>query len=505
MMSDENKGIGKGAFLLLLALSLSLLIGNVDKMASTFERIDALFSEWDKPNSPGCALAVVENGKIIYKKGYGMANLDYDIPIKPNTVFRTGSIGKQFTAACILILEHKGKLSLDDNIRTYLPEMPKYKKPITIRHLIHHTSGIREYESLQRMGGELTDQGHHTNEDIMALLARQKGLDFPPGERFQYSNGGYTLLAVIIQRVSGKTIGAFAKENIFDPLGMTNTFILENNRVVVKNRATGYVKKGDLFEVNETLNESTGDGAVFTTVEDFFCWDQNFYQNKLDCADFTTKMLRVGRLNDGSDAVMGYPGFKFKYASGLVRLRYRGLNAFGHGGSYVGFRANYTQYPDQKTSFILMSNLANFNPTELAYKVADVLLEDRFTEAKKELPRPPTKKAESEPISIALEKLNEYIGNYRNDEIPVIFVLQRKEGNLHFAQPNAPYPQALKPVEEDVFSYGPLRIKFTRNTGGNIDGFDIISSHLNGMRFIKTDIEERAKGDGNSEEEDKGC
>ncbi|MFC2163736.1 serine hydrolase domain-containing protein [Acidobacteriota bacterium] len=486
MKTHENRWNRPGFLLLLIALIFSPLIGNPETTEEAFAQVDALFSEWNKPDSPGCALAVVQDGKIIYKKGYGMASLEHAIPIKPNTVFRTGSIGKQFTAACILILAHKGKLSLDDDIRTYLPEMPKYEQPITIRHLIHHTSGIREYESLQRLGGELTDQGHHTNEDIMELLTHQKGLDFPPGEKFQYSNGGYTLLAVIINRVSGKTIAEFAKEHIFDPLGMTNTFILENNRVVVKNRATGYGRANDHFEVYETLNESTGDGAVFTTVEDFFLWDQNFYRNKLDCTDFTKKMLTVGLLNDGSDAVMRYLGMEFKYAFGLVCFTYRGLNAFGHGGSYVGFRAHYMQFPAQKTSIILMSNLANINPTDLSHKVADILLKDNFTKDKEDQPRPQNKKTEGGSTPLPPGNLDDYIGDYHSDEIPVTFVLRKKEGKLHFIQNNAPYTQPLQPVAEDAFSYGTLQIKFTRSANGKVKGFEIISNHLKGMHFIKT-------------------
>jgi CubicO group peptidase (beta-lactamase class C family) len=485
MKTNKNKRIWLRILPALFVLIFSTTNAEAQIEEKTFEHIDGIFAEWNKPDSPGCALAVVQNGKIAYKKGYGMASLEHGIPIEPNTVFRTGSIGKQFTAACILILEHKGKLSLDDDIRTFLPEMPEYDWPITISHLIHHTSGIREYEALQQLGGELTDQGHHTNEDIMALLSRQKGLDFPPGEKYQYSNGGYTLLAVIIQRVSGKTIGQFAQEHIFGPLEMKNTFILENNRVVVKNRATGYGRVEDHFEVYETLNESTGDGAVFTTVEDFFLWDQNFYDNTLECDDFTEKMLTVGRLNDGSDTIMRYGSMEFKYAFGLVRLRYRGLNAFGHGGSYVGFRAHYTQYPEQKTSIILMSNLANMNPSGLSDKVSDIILENRFTEDKKDTRTPQKKKKKAEPAPLPLEELDDYVGDYHNTEIPVTYLLRKKEGKLHFIQDNAPFAQHLKPVTEDAFFYGGMQIKFTRKADGQISGFEIISSRLKGMRFSK--------------------
>jgi len=263
-----------------------------------YKRVDTLFVDWERTASPGCALAIVQDGKIIYKQGYGMANLDHDIPIKPNTVFRIGSISKQFTASSILILNERGKLSLDDNIRKYLPEMPEYKWPITIRHLIHHTSGIRDYESLQYLSGEHDDQGEHHNDDIMELVACQKVLNFKPGDQYLYSNSGYTLLAVIVERVCGRSIGQFVKDNIFIPLGMQSTFIYENNRAVVKNRATGYGRVDGHFFVDETLNESTGDGGVFTTVEDFYLWDQNFYDNKIDCPDFIKKMGMGEHMSD---------------------------------------------------------------------------------------------------------------------------------------------------------------------------------------------------------------
>jgi len=485
MMICGKKFLPGGSYLFILFLIFLPLFLNAHTWEDKVARIDDIFSEWNKPDSPGCALAIVQDGKIIYKKGCGIANLDHGIPIKPNTVFDTGSMAKQFTAACILMLQQRGKLSLDDDIRTYLPEMPEYKWPVTIRHLIHHMSGIREYETLQALGGELTDQGYHTNADIMELIIRQKKLDFQPGEKHEYCNSGYTLLAVIINRVSGKTIGAFAKENIFDPLEMTNTFILEDNRVVVKNRATGYAKIDGQFKVDGTLNESTGDGAVMTTVEDFFRWDQNFYQNRLDCVDFTKTMLSVGRLNDGSDAIMSYGGNSFKYAFGLVRLTYRGLNAFGHGGAYVGFRAHFLQFPDQKTSIILMCNLADINPSALSHKIADIVFEEQFVEPKKEPSQPQSRKTEASSPPLPIKDAADYVGEYHSDEVPVIWTLREKEGKLYFVQPNAPSPQPLQPIEKDIFSYWALQIKFTRAFRGKVDGFMIVSNRLKGMVFNK--------------------
>ncbi|MBN1224924.1 MAG: beta-lactamase family protein [Candidatus Aminicenantes bacterium] len=485
MRARRTRVFSRGMNCLFLAFVFLAAVLNAASWEEKYARVDDIFAEWNKPDSPGCALALVKDGKVIYKKGYGMANLEHEIPIRTDTVFRTGSIGKQFTAACILILQQRGKLSLDADIRTYLPEMPEYEWPVTIRHLIHHTSGIREYETLQALGGELTDQGHHTNEDILELLTRQKGLDFRPGETHQYCNSGYTLLAVIIERVSGKTIGEFAKENIFDPLGMTKTFILEDNRVVVKNRAKGYGKIDGHFKVFETLNESTGDGAVFTTVEDYFLWDQNFYQNKLECDDFAKNMLTVGRLNDGSDAIMSYGGYTFQYAFGLVRMNYRGLNAFGHGGSYVGFRAHFLQFPEQKTSIILMFNLANVNPTDISHKIADVILEAHFTKPKGEPSAQESQKTEAAVQTPSIKNVDEYTGDYYSDEVPVTWKLRIQNGKLYFVQHNAPSEKPLLPQEKEVFSYWAIQIKFTRAPQGEVDGFMIVSSHLKGLVFKK--------------------
>jgi CubicO group peptidase (beta-lactamase class C family) len=314
-------------------------------------RVDKVFAEWDTVHSPGCALAVIKEGQIIYERDYGMANLDYDIPIKPSTVFMLGSISKQFTAACVLLLQEEGKLSLEDDIRKFLPEMPAYEWPIRIQHLIHHTSGVRDYELLQHYGGELSDQGHHRNDDLLELVVRQKGLDFEPGDKYQYSNSGYLLLAVIIERITGKSLGQFAKERIFGPLGMGKTFIFEDNRAIIKDRAIGYSKKtGGGFEVDESLNESTGDGGVYTTLDDFFLWDQNFYGSKIGGPHFIRNMLQVGLLNNGSAAGYEYKGISYQYASGLTLTKYRGLTTLGHGGAYVGFRAFFLQFPKQEFS-----------------------------------------------------------------------------------------------------------------------------------------------------------
>lgn len=398
-----------------------------------------------------------------------------------------GSTSKQFTAASILILQHQGLLALDDDIRKYIPEMPQYEWPIKIRHLIHHMSGIREYELLQTLGGELTDQGLHRNDDLLELIARQKGLDFKPGEKFQYSNSGYTLLAVIIERISGKSLGQFVGENIFDPLGMARTVIFENNRSVIKDRATGYFRDKDGYKVDESLNESTGDGGVYTTIDDFFLWDQNFYNNQVGYSELVRDLLQVGRLSDGTPPLLDYHGRRYKYAFGLLLSTYKGLRTISHGGSYVGFRTGYIQFPDQKFSVICLANIANIDPTDLCYGVADIFLKEQYSEKENKEPADSSseKKVKTELPGLTGKQLEEYVGDYYNDELPALYKLRSLGGKLVFIQKNAPSTEPLKLEKRDTFFYWELRLKFSRSKKGLVNEFNIESNELKGMIFKK--------------------
>jgi len=213
-------------------------------MKSLTDKVDELFTVWDTPDSPGCALGIIKDGKLIYKRGYGMANLEHNIPISATTVLRIGSTSKQFTAMSIALLAEQGKISLDDDIRKCLSEMPEYESPITIRHLIHHTSGIRDYLELMELAGR-RDDDYYTDDEAIDMLARQKELNFKPGDEFLYSNSGYFLLSAIAKRASGKSLREFAQENIFKPLSMNNTHFHDDHTMIVKNRAAGYSSKKD--------------------------------------------------------------------------------------------------------------------------------------------------------------------------------------------------------------------------------------------------------------------
>jgi CubicO group peptidase (beta-lactamase class C family) len=329
-------------------------------------RVDAVFAEYAKPGSPGCSLAVVRDGGIVYEKGYGLASVEHAVPIDPRqTVFDIGSTSKQFTAASVLLLAHEGKLSLDDDVHKTLPELPAYGTPVTIRHLLHHTSGVRDYINLMAMGG-INFEDYTTDDDALAAIVRQKTLDFPPGSEHSYSNSGYFLLSQIVKRVSGKTLREFAQERIFTPLGMRNTCILDDHKAIIPHRATGYAPNPTGgFGVEMSNWEQTGDGAVQTTVEDLAKWDHNFYDPKVGGPWLVEQLQTTGTLNDGE---------KIDYARGLMVDTYHGLRRVSHGGSWAGYRAQLVRFPDQRLSVITLCNLGSTDPTGLSLQVADLYL-----------------------------------------------------------------------------------------------------------------------------------
>lgn len=348
--------------------------GDADADPELMRRVDEIFAEWDSTSSPGCALSVIRDGEVALSRGYGMANLEHDLAITPRTVFRIGSTSKQFSAAAVVLLVEQGELSLDDDVRKYVPELPEHDRPVTVRHLVHHTSGMRDYLALMSRAGK-READYYTNEEVIEALSRQKVLDFTPGDEHRYSNSGYFLLSVIVERASGQSLREFAGEHIFRPLGMRHTHFHDDHRFIVKNRADGYRKTGDGgFEISKTTLEMVGDGGVFTSVEDLYSWDQNFYDNKLGKGgpELIEQLLTPGSLNGGE---------KLTYAFGLEVIDYKGLRKVAHGGAFVGYRAELIRFPDEKLSVICLCNLAQTNPRRLAQQVADVYLADKLKES----------------------------------------------------------------------------------------------------------------------------
>lgn len=330
--------------------------------------VDKIFREFG-PGSPGCSLGVIRAGALVYSKGYGMASLEHGVPLTPQTVLDIGSTSKQITAASILLLAQDGKLSLDDDIRKHIPEMPDYGTPVTLRHLLHHTSGIRDYIVLLLLGGfNLEDVANE--EETLAVIARQKALDFKPGDQHGYSNSGYFLLSAVVQRASGKSLREFAQERIFGPLGMASTQYLDDHTRVVPRRAASYVPRQDGgFALAMANWEQTGDGAVQTTVEDLAKWDRNFYDPKVGGPELIKELQVTGVLNSGQ---------AIDYARGLFVNEYRGLRRVSHGGGWAGYRAEMIRFPEERFSVITLCNLGSADPTGLALQVADLYLADRM-------------------------------------------------------------------------------------------------------------------------------
>jgi CubicO group peptidase (beta-lactamase class C family) len=379
--------------------------GGAENAIAPQRAVDAVFAAYDKPDSPGCAVGVVRDAKFLYARGYGLANLEYGIPLSAQSVLDIGSTSKQFTAASILLLQQQGKLSLDDDIRKFVPEIPAYQKPVTIRHLLHHTSGLRDYLTLMSLAGTNFDSVT-TDDDALNLIVRQKALNFTPGDEFLYSNSGYFLLSVIVKRASGKSLRAFAAENIFGPLGMKSTHYHDDHTQIVPNRATAYgpgEKSG--FVIDMSGFEQTGDGAVYTTVEDLLQWDQNFYQPKVGGPELIEQLQTMGALNNGE---------KIVYARGLNVTTYKGLKKVSHGGSWAGYRAELLRFPQIKFSVICLCNLGGTNPSSLAQKVADVYLAAEY--AKDEPRAGASAGASSAPATVTLseEALKQKAGLYRS-------------------------------------------------------------------------------------------
>jgi len=356
--------------LVLAALGSALIAA--DSGDEEARRVDVLFERWDRKGSPGCSLGIVREGRLIYEHGYGMANLEHDIPITSDTVFRIASVSKQFTAMSLLLLEQDGALSLGDDIRKYLPDMPDYGRPISIRHLVQHSSGIRDYEGITTLLG-IAYEDTYIEQEILELLARQKALNFAPGERYLYSNSGYLLLGKIVERVSGKTLRQFVDERIFRPLGMRVSLIRDDHTEMIEHRASGYAPLEDGgFRIAESHYDMVGDGSVFTTVRDLYRWDQNFYHQKIGGEKVAESQHETLVLNDGRNML---------YAAGLEIGAYGGLRFVAHSGSWVGFKAQLLRFPEQRFSVICLCNDESANPTALALQIADIYLADQFKTA----------------------------------------------------------------------------------------------------------------------------
>jgi CubicO group peptidase (beta-lactamase class C family) len=447
----------RGAAALLLvpgALAAQDVIGTPDDRT---RRVDAVFADYDKPDAPGCAVGVYRDGQIAYARGYGLADLERRVPITPRTVFDLGSTSKQFTASAILLLAQEGKLSLDDDVRKWIPELPQYERPVTLRHLLHHTGGLRDYILLFSMGGVRIDDVT-TEADALAALARQRAPEFAAGDEYLYSNTGYFLLSEVVKRASGKHLRDFARERIFAPLGMTRTHILSDYADVVRDRALAYDRREDgSWRTDLPRWLQTGDGAVFSTVEELLLWDRNFYDPRVGGEALLTGLQTVGRLANGQELT---------YAAGLMIGQHRGMRTVRHTGSWGGYRSELLRMPDAHFSVAVLCNTGTTQPG-LARAVAEIYLEDRMQPVAP--PPPAAATASSAPaVRVAPERLQALAGSYRD---PVSYsgrTVAFEDGTLWMG--TGPSRWELRPRSETEFeAIGasiPTRVRFEPAAAG---------------------------------------
>lgn len=358
----------KKYFLLLFVCSFTVSFGQIKES----QAIDSIFADYNNTETPGCAIGIIKDHELIYAKGYGLANMEYNIPNSASSVFRIGSTSKQFTAACIVLLVERGELHLNATLKSIFPDFPEYAEKITIKHLLNHTSGIRDYLQLSYLKG-LGDDDFYTDENIMNWLVNQSDLNFAPGEDYLYSNSGYWLLGQIVKKITGMNMAEFAKKELFVPLGMANTHFHNDHTQLVKNRASGYVPDGnESFKISMTTLDMIGDGGIFTTINDIKKWDDAFYESSILSNQFWRMMTQQGVLNNGK---------VIDYACGLMISNYKGLKTIRHGGAFVGFRADILRFPEKNLTIAIFANRGDANPSRLADQVADVMLKSQLIEA----------------------------------------------------------------------------------------------------------------------------
>lgn len=447
-------------------------------------RIDSIFRDLARPEHPGCVVGVVEGGRFAFARGYGSAHLEHGIALAPWSVFRMASVSKQFTAAVALLLERDGRISLDDEVRTHIPELPDFGAPVTIRQLIHHTSGLRDYLALMALAGR-DDDDVYSDDDVVRMLARQEGLNFPPGSEHLYSNSGYFLISVLVRRTDGRSFAGYAQEELLRPLGMYRSHFHADHTRVVPDRAEGYAPRTDGgLRTSRTQLGMVGDGGLFTSVEEMARWEALF-QGALGedhpLAFLPERMLERGVLTSGDTIA---------YAFGLVHGEHRGLPVVTHGGSFVGYRTWMARFPEQGLSVTTLCNLASAAPGPRTARVAEVLLEDAMDppSATDERGGGDEEGAPDEPPGTDRpdpERLAGLAGDYRSAELDVLYRIRIEEGAPVLTAPrNLAGP--LEPAGPGVFRRGGIEFRLDPASDGVVPGFRIGLGRATGIRFVRT-------------------
>lgn len=410
--------------------------------------IDAIFEDFDS-TSGGCSVGIVDHGELIFSRGYGMANLDYGIPLRPDSRLMIASISKQFAAAALLMMEQEGLLNLDENLQTYIPELPDFEEPITARNILNHTSGLRDLFSLLHLK-DLGLDPTTTTSDALELLSTQQRLNFQPNTKQSYSNSGYVLMSVLTENLTGMTLREYSQKHLFEPLGMESTHFHDDLGMNVPNRADSYTPTangpGRFYRDNI---DRIGARGLFTTIEDFAKWDANFIENRTHVENFTERMTEEGVFQNGE---------VHDYAMGLRISRYRSLDTVGHGGNYMGFRSSYMRFPEKELGVIVFCNMGNINPASYARQLSDLYLMNEFADI-----------------------FEEFTGHYRNDGFGRQYELIIEDGDLYLKK-SLREKERLIWRDNDEFTAGSWQIDFIRNDD-SITGFTVETSRTGKVTF----------------------
>jgi CubicO group peptidase (beta-lactamase class C family) len=457
--------------------------------------VDSIFTQYTKPSaaSPGCAVGVMQSGRLVFGKGYGLADLGHRTPIGVDTRFYLASITKQFTAMSVVLLAQDGRLSLEDDIRKWVPEVPSFGPVITLHHLLSHTSGLRDYLTLLAVTGWPSD-GMLSERQFLDLIGRQRALNFAPGEQFLYSNTGYALLSIVVKRASGQSLRDFAASRIFRPLGMSHTEFRDDHTSAVPDRALGYQLVGATYHVSEPRVDIVGDGGMYSTLADLARWDANFETGAVGGAAGVALLQRRTHLN-GTDSI--------PYALGIAISTYRGLRTLSHSGAYGGYRTTLLRFPDQRTSVITLCNTASASPT-LAQQVATVFLESQMSpqqvasielQSTMSVGGPVFGRGDGDPAEARrrADELASVAGTYYSDDLDLAVALLARDGALVMQRPKSEDIRFTALSGDLYTSRDQMLLLVLRNDDGAVTGFTLTVGRVRDLPFTRR---EAARGGG---------
>jgi len=424
--------------------------------ADTAQLIDRVFAPLNRADAPGCSIGIDRDGLPLYRRGYGMASLESRAPMTEGSIVESGSVAKQFTAGAIVYLALNGKLDLDDPVRKYIPELPDYGAPVTIRMLLHHTSGVRDMWTLFVLAGQPPGTVLYSMDQALRMIYRQRALNFPPNSEFLYSNSGFLLLAEIVHRVSGVPLARFSRDVFFRPLGMDHTQWRDDWNRVVPGRTTAYSPApGDGFQVDMPFMSVYGAGGLLTTVGDLLRWNEQLTHPKVGGQAWADTLQHVGRLANGR---------AIDYGFGLFVTRYRGEREVSHGGATGGYRTFLARWPDRKLSMAVLCNVANAGPDNLAHQVADVFIGAR----------PAAASTGAETAGMGQDDPSSYVGRYRAPETEDLLTIAMHDGRLE-ANLGARLPLAAAGKDRFRASAAGVDLVFRRGPDGKVSGLTVIA------------------------------